>query len=164
MTRSQRTGILVISVAVAALLLLLYLRHHRHYPTTDDAYVEADIVGIVAQVDGPIVNLPITDNQGVQAGDLLFEVDPRPFRIAVESARAKLDKTGQDVSGSADSVTSAQAGLARAQADYSVVSAPRLRLKGFLTERYLGLRFVRRCAANSLHPRLPQRAPLGRLI
>jgi multidrug efflux pump subunit AcrA (membrane-fusion protein) len=56
-----------------------------------------DRVRIVAQAAGPIVNLPIEDNQAVQAGDLLFEIDPRPFRIAVDKAKADLDKTGQNL-------------------------------------------------------------------
>jgi multidrug resistance efflux pump len=116
MEGNKRNGILLVSVAIAAVLAALYLRHQRLFPSTDDAYVEADIVGIVAQVSGPIVDLPVVDNQLVQAGQLLFEVDPRPFRIAVDSARAKLDKTGQNVSASADAVSSAEAGLAKAQA------------------------------------------------
>jgi multidrug resistance efflux pump len=116
MERNKRNRILLVSVLTAAVLVGLYFRHQRLFPGTDDAYIEADIVGIVARVSGPIVNLPIVDNQLVEAGQLLFEVDPRPFRIAVDAARAKLDRTGQNVSASADGVSSAEAGLARAQA------------------------------------------------
>jgi multidrug resistance efflux pump len=67
-------------------------------------------------VAGPIVNLPIEDNQAVRAGDLLFEIDPRPFQIAVAKARAELDKTGQNVSALADQVASAEAQLQEAKA------------------------------------------------
>jgi multidrug efflux system membrane fusion protein len=88
--RSQRIGIIAASVVVAGILAAFYYRHAERYPSTDDAYVDADVVGIVAQVSGPIVNLPIVDNQAVRAGDLLFEIDPRPFAIAVEKARAGL--------------------------------------------------------------------------
>jgi len=111
MGRSVRYAILAGSVAVAAVLGALLYRHYERYPTTDDAYVDADVVGIVAQVAGPIVNLPIADNQAVRANDLLFEIDSRPFRIEVAKARAEVDKTGDDVSALADAVTSAEAGV-----------------------------------------------------
>jgi multidrug resistance efflux pump len=115
--RATRIGIIAVSIVVAGILASVYYRHSELYPSTDDAYVDADVVGIVAQVAGPIVSLPIEDNQAVRAGDLLFEIDPRPFRIAVEKAHAQLDKTGQDVSGLADDVTSAEAYVRNAQAN-----------------------------------------------
>jgi multidrug resistance efflux pump len=109
--------VIALSITVAGVLAALYYRSSERYPGTDDAYVEADVVGIVAQVAGPIVNLPIEDNQAVQAGDLLFEIDPRPYRIAVEKAKADLDKTGQNLSALADQVASAEAVLQEAKAN-----------------------------------------------
>lgn len=94
----------------------LLLAWERTHPSTDDAYVDATIVQIVPQVSGPIVELAVRDNQAVKAGDLLFQIDPRPFEIAVDSARAQLDKTGQSVSAQVDSVASAEASLDRAKA------------------------------------------------
>ncbi len=117
MKRATRISIVAVSIVVAGILTALYYRDYERNPSTDDAYVDADVVGIVAQVAGPIVNLPIEDNQAVSAGDLLFEIDPRPFQIAVEKAQAQLDKTGQDVSGLADDVTSADAYVRNAQAN-----------------------------------------------
>ena len=117
MNRARRIGIIALSIAVAAILAALYSRHARLYPSTDDAYVDADVVAVVAQVAGPIVNLPIEDNQAVRAGDLLFEIDPRPFLIAVEKAKAELDKTGQNVSALADEVVSAEARVQEARAN-----------------------------------------------
>ena len=111
-----RIAIIALTLAVAGILVALYYRHAERYPGTDDAYVDADVVGIVAQVAGPIVNLPIVDNQIVRAGDLLFEIDPRPFQIAVEKARAELEKTGQNVSALADQVASAEAQVQEAKA------------------------------------------------
>jgi multidrug resistance efflux pump len=114
--RLSRTGIIALTITVAGILSALYYRHAERYPSTDDAYVDADVVGIVAQVAGPIVNLPIVDNQAVRTGDLLFEIDPRPFRISVEKARAELEKTGQNVSALADEVASAEARVQEAKA------------------------------------------------
>ncbi len=117
MSRAQRNGIIAASIVVAAILVAVYYRHSERYPSTDDAYVDADVVGIVAQVAGPIVSLPIEDNQAVRAGDPLFEIDARPFAIAVDKAQAELDKTGQDVSALADQVASAEAQVQKAKAN-----------------------------------------------
>jgi len=114
--RISRIGIIALTVAVAGALSALYYHHAKRYPSTDDAYVDADVVGIVAQVAGPIVHLPIQDNQIVHLGDLLFEIDPRPFQIAVEKARAELEKTGQNVSALGDEVASAEAQVQEAKA------------------------------------------------
>ncbi len=116
MSRTKRIAITAGAVAIAAVLAVLLLRHDERHPATDDAYVDADIVGIVAQVAGPVANLAVVDNQAVRAGELLFEIDPRPFRIQVDQARAELDRTGQDVTALTDAVTSAEAGVRYAQA------------------------------------------------
>jgi multidrug resistance efflux pump len=121
--RSWRLGILALSTGVAAVLGILVHRHYERYPTTDDAYVDADVVGIVAQVAGPLVNLPVEDNQAVRAGELLFEIDPRPYRIEVEKARAEVDETGDDVSALADAVSSAEAGVRYRQAQLRLAEA-----------------------------------------
>ena len=116
MNRSTRILIIAGVAAVAAVLAALLLWRDERHPATDDAYVDANVVGIVAQAAGPIANLAVADNQAVRAGDLLFEIDPRPFRIQVSQARAELDRTGQDVTALADAVTSAEAGVRYAQA------------------------------------------------
>jgi multidrug resistance efflux pump len=116
MSRKVGIAIIVGAVVLVAILTIPLLRHYEEYPTTDDGYVDADIVGIVAQAAGPIVDLPIVDNQAVAAGDLLFQIDPRPFEIQVDGARAQLDQTGQDVTVLTDEVTSAEAGVRYAEA------------------------------------------------
>jgi multidrug resistance efflux pump len=109
MDRKKRIAVVVAVLVFGGILAIPLLRHNEEFPKTDDAYVNADIVGIVAQVAGPIVELPIVDNQPVDAGDLLFRIDPRPFEILVAQARAELDKTGQNVTALAEEVTSAEA-------------------------------------------------------
>ena len=116
MSRSTRILVIAGVAAAAVVLAVLLLWHDERHPATDDAYVDADVVGIVAQVAGPITNLAVADNQAVSAGDLLFEIDPRPFRIQVEQTRAELDRTGQDVTALTDEVTSAEAGVRYARA------------------------------------------------
>lgn len=116
MNRGLRFGIIAAAVAAAAFAAWSYQVYSERYPSTDDAYVDADIVSIVAQVAGPIVNLAVVDNQAVKAGELLFEIDPRPFQIAVDKARAEVEKTGQNVSAAAEQVVSAEAKVQEARA------------------------------------------------
>mgnify|MGYP001815658006 FL=1 len=59
-------------------------------PWTRDGHVRAQVIKITPRVSGPIVDLPIHDNQKVQKGDLLFRIDPRTYELAVEQAEAKL--------------------------------------------------------------------------
>jgi len=114
--RKTRNAIIVAAVIFVVILTIPLLRHRVLYPATDDGYVDANVVGIAAQVAGPIVELPLADNQPVSAGDLLFRIDPRPFEIAVDQARAELDRTGQDVTVLADRVVTAESSVRYAEA------------------------------------------------
>jgi membrane fusion protein (multidrug efflux system) len=107
--RAVRLTITTLVVLIAAVLAYVYWDYQRHNPTTDDAYVQANIVGIAAQVGGPILHTHIVDNQRVKIGDPLFEIDPRPFELAVEEARARRDQTRQDVDAADAAVRAAQA-------------------------------------------------------
>jgi multidrug efflux system membrane fusion protein len=55
---------------------------------TDDAYLTSDVVSITPEVSGPIKAVDVNDNQWVNRGDTLFTIDPVPFQLAVEQARA----------------------------------------------------------------------------
>ncbi len=60
--------------------------HTNRYPRTDDAEIVANFIGIAPQVEGPLVRLAVHDNQFVKQGDLLFEIDDRPYQYALERA------------------------------------------------------------------------------
>ena len=63
------------------LLGLLVAWRADHHPRTDDAEIFANLIGIAPQVEGPIVELKVHDNQFVKKGDLLFVIDPRPISM-----------------------------------------------------------------------------------
>jgi multidrug efflux system membrane fusion protein len=73
-------------VGAAALLGLVVLCHANHSPRTDDAEVFANFIGIAPQVEGPIVRLNVRDNQFVKKGELLYEIDERPYQYALQRA------------------------------------------------------------------------------
>jgi len=83
----------------------------RLTPYTSDASVRAFVVRIVPEVSGKVVEVAVHDNQIVRTGDLLYRIDPTPFRIAVERAEAKLAAAGQAVGASTAAVDEAQAQL-----------------------------------------------------
>ena len=81
---SRRVGIVI---TLAAFLLGLIVLYHTHYsPRTDDAEVFANFIGIAPQVEGPIIRLNVRDNQFVRQGELLYEIDERPYEYALERA------------------------------------------------------------------------------
>jgi membrane fusion protein, multidrug efflux system len=63
---------------------LVVLYHTNYYPRTDDAEVLANFIGIAPQVEGRIIRLNVRDNQFVKEGELLFEIDERPFQYALQ--------------------------------------------------------------------------------
>jgi len=83
------TGVVIVLAIGAA--LLMYTRYVNR-PWTRDAQVRANVIGIAPRVEGPIVQIPIQDNQPVKKGDLLFEIDPSTFQAAVDNAEAKLQQ------------------------------------------------------------------------
>jgi multidrug resistance efflux pump len=83
----------------------------RLTPYTSDASVRAFVVRIVPEVSGKVIEVAVRDNQIVQSGDLLYRIDPIPFRIAVDRAEAKLAAAGQAVGASTAAVDEAQAQL-----------------------------------------------------
>jgi membrane fusion protein, multidrug efflux system len=60
------------------------------YVSTDDAYIQAARVAISTDISGRVVEIKVKDNQKVTAGQVLFRLDPRPFQIAVDEAKAQL--------------------------------------------------------------------------
>jgi len=103
-------------IAIAVIIVLLKYRDYITNPWTRDGQVQAEVIQLTPRVSGPIVNLPITDNQFVKAGDLLFEIDPRTFQANLDQARAQLDETGDDVKALEKQVEVANAGVDAAQA------------------------------------------------
>ena len=67
-----------------------YYLANDHYVSTDNAYVQQDKVSVAAEVGGRIVEVGVKENQHVEAGDLLFRIDPEPFRIAIAQAEASI--------------------------------------------------------------------------
>jgi multidrug resistance efflux pump len=79
-----------VAVVVAGMVLASMFREYLFQPWTRDGHVRAQVIKITPRVGGPIIDLPIHDNQAVIRGDLLFKIDPRTYQLAIEQAEAKL--------------------------------------------------------------------------
>ncbi len=146
----------VILIGIVALVLLgvaayavNYFLVGRYRVTTDDAYVRANNTTLGARVAGHIEQVRVADNYKVKAGDVVMKIDDGDYRIAVDSARARIgtqqatiERIGQQIAAQQSAVDqakaqldSAKAGVVRAQADYDRQQA--LSDRGFASKAVL---------------------------
>ncbi len=110
---------LVLTGLVVLVAVGVFLHKYQDYvtnPWTRDGQVRAEVIQIAPRVSGPIVMLPIRDNQLVKAGDVLFEIDPRTFEASLEQALADLDETRDDIKSLEKQVEAAKASVAVSRA------------------------------------------------
>lgn len=129
--RAWRRPLLMFGVPLLIVAIGAYLwATSGRFVSTDNAYVQQDKVAVSADVAGRIVEVVVRENQAVRAGDLLFRIDPQPYRIAVAQADASIANaqvgvatlaanfqgTGADIAAARDAIQSAQEDYARQSA------------------------------------------------
>jgi membrane fusion protein (multidrug efflux system) len=92
MRRYRRFLLLVVLPLVALVAGTVFYLNGGRYVTTDDAYVGAQKVLITPDISGKIEKVVVKEGQQVREGDVLFEIDPVPFRLAVAQAKAALEQ------------------------------------------------------------------------
>src|SRR6476661_2114913 len=107
----------LIVVAVTILLFALSIVMERLTPSSSQAVVQAYVVRMAPEVAGRVISVDVADNARVDAGQVLFRIDPRPFEIAVAEAQAQVEQIGQTLGASTAAVDSARAVLTASQAD-----------------------------------------------
>jgi membrane fusion protein (multidrug efflux system) len=110
--------------------------------STENAYVHQARLSVAAELGGRVVEVAVSDNQRVKAGDLLFRIDPEPYRITLAKAEAALDAARLDVQRlkAAYAEAVAQAKLAHDTAEYQATNLQRqkaLTAKGVATDSAL---------------------------
>lgn len=137
--------------AIAAVIVLLgaaalWYAYDRstHYPSTDDASIDADVVHVASPVGGRIVRVPVEENAHVAKGDVLFEIDPVPYRLAVqqaqaevEVARAALATRRRSVIGETSNATLAADQTRRATHNYDLATRSVERLRPLAAQGYV---------------------------
>jgi len=143
-SRTENPGFRI-AVVIAAIVLLVIgffvYRYFTSYESTDDAQVDGHINSISARVSGHVIKLNVQDNQYVQAGTVLVEIDPADYQVAYEKAKADYAdaeaaaiaagvsvpitsvNTSSQVSASQADVDSARAGIQAAQQQFQAAKA-----------------------------------------
>jgi multidrug efflux system membrane fusion protein len=139
-------GILVTLLALAGLLVTVVLATRRidQRPRTDDGYLQADLVHMAPDVSGRIVELDVRDNQAVRKGDVLFRIDPEPYRMRVDQARAavrgleaKLALTADQVAAQTSKAGAAERGIGSAEAQRALASSTLGRMEPLLGQGFV---------------------------
>ncbi len=141
-SRSPRFRLLLIAGFVALLVAGLFLwRYFGSYEETDDAEIDGHLNSISARVSGHVLKLQVDDNQYVQAGFPLVEIDPKDYQVLVDRAKADYEdaqatadaaqvnvpitsvNTSSQLSAAGADVENAQAGIATAHQQYAAAEA-----------------------------------------
>src|ERR1700752_78899 len=118
-------GILVSLIALVGVVTAVVLATRRidQRPRADDAYLQADLVHMAPDVSGRIVELGVRDNQAVRKGDVLFRIDPDPYRrrggqarAAVQGLQAKLALPADQAASQTSKADAAASGIGSAEA------------------------------------------------
>jgi membrane fusion protein (multidrug efflux system) len=125
-------GALAAVVALAA-GTYAYWQHSALYPSTDNAYVQANIVHIAPLVTDVVTEVDVTEYAAVKSGDVLVRLDPAPFEAALKAAETRLSVAQQQAGGAAGQSAAAKASIEQAQAsvaqarldlDHATIKAP----------------------------------------
>ncbi|HDZ8915486.1 TPA: multidrug transporter subunit MdtN [Aeromonas hydrophila] len=154
-----------------------YTKSAENNPLSEDAVLTADVVHVAATIAGRIVTIAVTDNQRVAKGDLLFELDPKPYELVVAQARADLQLAGALRDAQRRTITAEQSNTAvaleqvrRARTNLSMAEATLARIqplapKGYVTAQQVDdARTLRDDAQTSLEQALHQAAATKALI
>ncbi|HQF30820.1 MAG TPA: HlyD family secretion protein [Hyphomicrobiales bacterium] len=114
----RKLRILALALVVAGIAAAAWWHYQARYPSTEDAYLQANIVRIGARVGGTILDVAATDHQRVARGDLLFRIDPAPYEANVRQAEAALEQALQAAGASGAEVEAARAGVEKARAGF----------------------------------------------
>ena len=107
----MRKRILLLSLAIGlgGLGIWVYQIYSAHYPSTEDAYLDANVVRVAPRVTGMIATLKVSNHQFVKQGEVLFTIDTTPFRFALERAEAQHALAKREVEQAQAAVASAEA-------------------------------------------------------
>ena len=132
------------AIAAAVIGALLASQRLDQRPRTDDAFIDADVVHMAPDVSGRVTMLKVTNNQRVRAGDLLAVIDPEPYRLQLEQARAQLAglqatlaNTTNQVASQTSKANAANTGIGGAQAQLALATSTLARMEPLLPRGYV---------------------------
>ena len=129
-------------IAAAVLLAVIvggviYWSESKGSVSTENAYVNANRIDIAPQVAGPIVAVHVRDQQHLDKGALLVEIDPRPYQIAVDAAQAQLEIAYQTTSQESAAVAAARAQVSQRQAELRNAQSNERRVRDLIERKLI---------------------------
>jgi membrane fusion protein (multidrug efflux system) len=88
--RSRRRGIIIVVVAIIVVAAVAFWWHSTFSEDTDDAQVNGHLIQVSSRISGQVIKVYVEENRMVKAGDVIAELDPRDYQVAVENAEASL--------------------------------------------------------------------------
>ena len=120
-TKGRIAMMAVLLLAGAAASVYYYVRFVAPYESTDNAFIEGNVIPMASQVPGRVAELLVKDNQAVKQGDMLLRIDARDYEAVLAQARADLSAAHSRVEQTKAQVKASEAKVAQAQA--AVISA-----------------------------------------
>jgi membrane fusion protein, multidrug efflux system len=139
--KQKRKFIIIGVVALLVVVALLFWWHSTFYEDTDDAQISGHLLQVSARINGHVLNVNFNENQEVKRGDVLVEIDPKDYQVAVDQDEANLEaaeanyesakvnvpitsvSTTSSISQYGASVEGADASIRRAQRQYEQAQA-----------------------------------------
>lgn len=115
--KGVKRTIAAVIVTILVVLAGFYIAHEMRYQSTDDAYVETTTVNVSPRVSGQIEEVYITDNQHVNAGDLVAIIDDDDYKIKLEQADSMYEKIKLDQANAKANLIAADSAIALAKKD-----------------------------------------------
>ena len=131
--KGTRCGAIVITILIIT-SLILYFAGDRITPYTSQARVQAFVVPVAAEVAGKVLKVHIRTNDEVQPGQPLFDLDPEPFEIALQRARADYEAMRRSINAAVAGVEAARASLLAAEANRQMAELDASRLERLYKE------------------------------
>nr|WP_247642344.1 biotin/lipoyl-binding protein [Brucella sp. NVSL 07-0026] len=131
-----RRILLIVGPVVAIAIGLWIYFSGGQYVSEDDSYVGAAAVAITPQVSGQVIRVAVGPNQPVKEGDLLFEIDPQPFQIELDQAKANLAQASEKLAGLVLTYKQQLASVAQAKDDVTFAQEQFNRVSALVHDKF----------------------------
>jgi membrane fusion protein (multidrug efflux system) len=134
---ATRKFIIVALLLLALLGAFVFERYTGNTRSTENAYIEANVVSVASQVAGRVTHVYIRENQLVHKGDVLFDIDPEPYNIALAHAQADLAQALQNARQDRAEIELAQAQIRQSESDLGNARSIDIRDKKLVAQHFL---------------------------
>ena len=144
----KKLSILLAIIAAIVLGSMYYFYENKYYPSTDDAYIDANIPYIASQITGEVATVNVLNHQAVTKGTVLFTINPTPFQDALDQAQAQYLVAQQQYKADQEDIKVADANLASAQAELILTQKNTGRMQKLVKEGYASVQDGDQAIAN----------------